>query len=75
MAVMGFNLARNFARKDFVTAIHNRSNSKTEAVIAEHGSVDPEYIESVVSTAPNTAHMEHVGTDTGTATEPGTQND
>ncbi len=28
-----------------------------------------------ISTAPNTAHMEHVGSDTGTATESGTQND
>ena len=38
MAVMGSNLARNFASKGFVTAIHNRSNSKTRAVIEEHGS-------------------------------------
>lgn len=38
MAVMGSNLARNFARRGFVTAIHNRSNAKTEALIAEHGS-------------------------------------
>ena len=38
MAVMGSNLARNFASKGFVTAIHNRSSAKTRAVIDEHGS-------------------------------------
>ena len=37
MAVMGSNLARNFASKGFVTAIHNRTNAKTKALIAEHG--------------------------------------
>ncbi|MFC7457262.1 NADP-dependent phosphogluconate dehydrogenase [Brachybacterium sp. GCM10030267] len=37
MAVMGSNLARNFARNGFKVAIHNRSVGKTEAVIAEHG--------------------------------------
>ena len=36
MAVMGSNLARNFASKGFRTAIFNRSYSKTEAVLAEH---------------------------------------
>ena len=38
LAVMGSNLARNFARNGFVTAVHNRSVAKTEALIAEHGS-------------------------------------
>ena len=38
LAVMGSNLARNFASKGFVTAVHNRSNAKTEALIADHGS-------------------------------------
>jgi 6-phosphogluconate dehydrogenase len=36
MAVMGSNLARNFARRGFVTAIHNRSHERTEAVLREH---------------------------------------
>ncbi len=38
LAVMGSNLARNFASKGFVTAVHNRTNAKTEALLAEHGS-------------------------------------
>jgi 6-phosphogluconate dehydrogenase len=37
LAVMGSNLARNFARNGFVTAVHNRSYAKTAALIAEHG--------------------------------------
>lgn len=38
MAVMGSNLARNFAHKGYKVAIHNRSVSKTEKVFADHGS-------------------------------------
>ncbi|UYG17175.1 NADP-dependent phosphogluconate dehydrogenase [Brachybacterium huguangmaarense] len=38
MAVMGSNLARNLAHHGYKVAIHNRSASKTEAVIDEHGS-------------------------------------
>jgi 6-phosphogluconate dehydrogenase len=37
LAVMGSNLARNFARNGFVTAVHNRSFAKTQALVAEHG--------------------------------------
>ncbi len=37
LAVMGSNLARNFARNGFVTAVHNRTSAKTKALIAEHG--------------------------------------
>ncbi len=37
MAVMGSNLARNFASKGHTVAIYNRSPEKTRAVIAEHG--------------------------------------
>ena len=37
LAVMGSNLARNFARNGFVTAVHNRSFAKTKALIEEHG--------------------------------------
>ncbi|MBN9608084.1 MAG: phosphogluconate dehydrogenase (NADP(+)-dependent, decarboxylating) [Actinobacteria bacterium 69-20] len=37
LAVMGSNLARNLARNGFVTAVHNRSYAKTQALIADHG--------------------------------------
>ena len=37
LAVMGANIARNAARKGFRVAIHNRSNDKTDRLIAEHG--------------------------------------
>ncbi len=37
LAVMGSNLARNFASKGFITAVHNRTNAKTQALITEHG--------------------------------------
>ncbi len=37
MAVMGSNLARNLARNGFTVALYNRTTSKTEAVMAEHG--------------------------------------
>ena len=38
MAVMGSNLARNFARNGFKVAIHNRSVGKTETVIDNYAS-------------------------------------
>ncbi len=37
MAVMGSNLARNFARHGFRTAIYNRTTAKTDAVVAQYG--------------------------------------
>jgi 6-phosphogluconate dehydrogenase len=37
LAVMGSNLARNLAGKGFVTAVHNRTYGKTQALIEEHG--------------------------------------
>ncbi|GGL38727.1 6-phosphogluconate dehydrogenase, decarboxylating [Phycicoccus endophyticus] len=37
MAVMGRNLARNFARHGFRVAVHNRTTSKAEAVVREFG--------------------------------------
>ena len=37
MAVMGSNIARNFARNGNTVAVYNRSPEKTRAVIAEHG--------------------------------------
>ncbi|MFV0494692.1 NADP-dependent phosphogluconate dehydrogenase [Mycobacterium sp.] len=38
LAVMGSNLARNFARHGYTVALHNRSVAKTDALLAEHGS-------------------------------------
>ena len=38
MAVMGSNLARNLARNGHRVAIYNRTGSKTDAVMEEHGS-------------------------------------
>ncbi len=37
LAVMGSNLARNLAGKGFVTAVHNRTRARTDALIADHG--------------------------------------
>ncbi|GAB2479089.1 NADP-dependent phosphogluconate dehydrogenase [Promicromonospora xylanilytica] len=45
LAVMGRNLARNFARHGYTVAVHNRSYAKTESLVTEHGS-DGEFIPS-----------------------------
>ncbi|HJX77153.1 NADP-dependent phosphogluconate dehydrogenase [Glutamicibacter sp.] len=37
LAVMGANLARNFARNGYTVALHNRSIEKTDALLAAHG--------------------------------------
>ncbi|ACP32889.1 NADP-dependent phosphogluconate dehydrogenase [Corynebacterium aurimucosum] len=37
LAVMGSNLARNFARNGNTVAVYNRSSEKTRALISEHG--------------------------------------
>ncbi|MFP3712468.1 NADP-dependent phosphogluconate dehydrogenase [Puerhibacterium sp. TATVAM-FAB25] len=37
LAVMGRNLARNLARHGYAVALHNRSYSRTESLVAEHG--------------------------------------
>ena len=37
MAVMGSNIARNFARNGHTVAVYNRSPEKTRALIADHG--------------------------------------
>ncbi|WP_282958974.1 NADP-dependent phosphogluconate dehydrogenase [Phycicoccus avicenniae] len=37
LAVMGRNLARNFARNGFRVAVHNRTTSKAEALVEEFG--------------------------------------
>jgi 6-phosphogluconate dehydrogenase len=41
LAVMGANLARNVAHHDIPIAVHNRTASKTEQFISEHGSEGP----------------------------------
>ncbi|MBG6083428.1 NADP-dependent phosphogluconate dehydrogenase [Zhihengliuella flava] len=38
LAVMGANLARNFARNGYTVAVHNRSVGKTDALLEAHGS-------------------------------------
>src|SRR3954468_12078238 len=37
LAVMGANLARNFARNGYTVALHNRSAAKTDALLESHG--------------------------------------
>ena len=37
LAVMGSNIARNFARHDYTVAVYNRSTEKTDAFMAEYG--------------------------------------
>src|ERR1700723_2090829 len=37
LGVMGRNLARNFARHGYATALHNRTTARTEAIMAEFG--------------------------------------
>ncbi|MBZ8177743.1 NADP-dependent phosphogluconate dehydrogenase [Corynebacterium poyangense] len=37
LAVMGSNLARNFAHKGHTVAVYNRSTSKTDKLISDHG--------------------------------------
>ena len=41
LAVMGANLARNVAHHDIPIAVHNRTASKTDQFMAEHGSEGP----------------------------------
>jgi len=37
LAVMGSNIARNFARHGYTVALHNRSVAKTDALLEQHG--------------------------------------
>ncbi|MBV9594755.1 MAG: NADP-dependent phosphogluconate dehydrogenase, partial [Actinobacteria bacterium] len=37
LATMGRNLARNLASRGFTVALHNRTNARTDALLAEHG--------------------------------------
>ena len=41
LAVMGANLARNIAHHGIPVAVHNRTTSKTEAFMSEHGEEGP----------------------------------
>src|SRR4051794_20738535 len=41
LAVMGANLARNVAHHDIPIAVHNRTASRTETFMSEHGSEGP----------------------------------
>ncbi|GAA5061043.1 NADP-dependent phosphogluconate dehydrogenase [Nocardia callitridis] len=43
LAVMGSNIARNFAKHGYTVALHNRSVAKTDALLAEHGA-DGEFV-------------------------------
>lgn len=45
LAVMGSNIARNFARHGYTVAVHNRSVAKTDALLADHGS-DGKFVRS-----------------------------
>ena len=38
LAVMGSNIARNFAHHGYTVALHNRSIAKTDTLLSEHGS-------------------------------------
>jgi 6-phosphogluconate dehydrogenase len=38
LAVMGSNIARNFAHHGYTVALHNRTVARSEALLAEHGS-------------------------------------
>ncbi len=37
LAVMGRNLARNFARNGYTVAVHNRTAARTHALVEEFG--------------------------------------
>lgn len=37
LATMGRNLARNFARRGYAVAVHNRTGERTERLVDEHG--------------------------------------
>ena len=37
LAVMGSNLARNFARHGRTVALYNRTQARTDALMADHG--------------------------------------
>jgi 6-phosphogluconate dehydrogenase len=37
LAVMGSNLARNFASHGYTVALHNRTQARTDALMAAHG--------------------------------------
>jgi len=45
LAVMGSNIARNFAHHGYTVALHNRSVAKTDALLEQHGS-DGKFVRS-----------------------------
>ncbi|MGO1975416.1 MAG: NADP-dependent phosphogluconate dehydrogenase [Propionibacteriaceae bacterium] len=45
LAVMGSNLARNFASKGFTVALHNRTQAKTDELVSAHGT-DGDFVPS-----------------------------
>lgn len=45
LAVMGSNIARNFARHGYTVALHNRSVAKTDALLTDHRS-DGDFVRS-----------------------------
>jgi 6-phosphogluconate dehydrogenase len=56
LGVMGSNLARNLARHGYTVGVHNRSESRTRALLADHGD-EGELVPSV-STADFVASLE-----------------
>jgi 6-phosphogluconate dehydrogenase len=44
LAVMGSNLARNFARHGYTVALHNRTQARTDAFVAAHGTGGGSYL-------------------------------
>jgi len=68
LAVMGRNLARNFARNGYTVAIHNRSYAKTESLVADHGD-DGDFVPSEsVEPEPSNVHARNVHDDVNAAT-------
>ena len=63
------------ASADAATLFREFGFTPEAAVAAAKASLAAAGKPASISTAPNTAHMEHVGADTGTAKESGTQND
>lgn len=76
MAVMGSNLARNMARHGYRVAVYNRTDAKTDALVADHGDEGtflafhdlPSYISSL-SRPRKVVLMVHAGTATDAVIE------
>ena len=59
LAVMGRNLARNFARHGHRVAIHNRTYGKTQSLVTDHGS-DGTFLPSEAWSATNDCVLPYV---------------